>query len=51
MGVKHIWLIDPEERIAYTYREQGLRLVEETRLSLPNSAIFIDLPEVFKALD
>ncbi len=51
MGVKHIWLIDPEERIAYTYREQGLLLVQGPRLSLPDSPIFIDLPELFKALD
>ena len=51
MGVKHIWLIDPEERVAYTYREQGLRLVEEPRLTLPDSPIYLDLPELFKALD
>ncbi len=51
MGVKHIWLIDPEERIAYTYREQGLQLVQEPRLSLPDSPIYLDLPELFKALD
>ena len=51
MGVKHIWLIDPEERIAYTFREQGLLLVQEPRLSLPDSPVYIDLPELFKALD
>ena len=51
MGVPNIWLIDPEERIAYVYREQGLRMVEDPRLSLPDSPIYIDLSELFKALD
>ena len=51
MGVKHIWLIDPEERIAYTCTVQGLRRVELPQLTVPDSPIYLDLPELFKALD
>lgn len=51
MGVPNLWLIDPEDRSAFTYTREGLRLVEDTRLAIPNSPIFLDLPEVFSALD
>jgi hypothetical protein len=50
MGVRHIWLLDPIECVAYTYSQAGLRLVEGTRLSVPDSPVFLDLPELFSSL-
>ena len=51
MGVKNIWLIDPIDRAAFVYTGQGLRLVEETRMTIADSPIYLDLPELFSALD
>ena len=51
MGVEHIWLLDPIERVAYTYSAGGLKLVQEARLVIPNTPIYLDLPELFSALD
>jgi Uma2 family endonuclease len=51
MGVPNVWVIDPAERSAYTYAQTGLRLVEEPRLNVPNTAIYLDLPEIFSALE
>ncbi len=51
MGIPHLWLLDPLERIAYIYNENSLRLVQSARLTLPDSPIYLDLPELFAALD
>ncbi len=54
MGVPNLWLIDPSDasaRSAFTYTAAGLKLVEEPRLTIPNSPICLDLPEIFSALD
>jgi Uma2 family endonuclease len=51
MGVPHVWLLDPVDRVAYTYSEHGLKLVEEPRIAIPGSPIYIDLPEIFASLD
>ena len=51
MGTPHVWLLDPVERIAYICTTKGLELVETPRLTLPNSPIYLDLPEIFAALD
>ena len=51
MGVQNVWLLDPIERVAYTLTAEGLRLVDGARISLPDSPIYIDLPEIFSALD
>ena len=51
MGVPEVWLLDPQERVAYRYHDGGLRLVQESRLTLPGSPIYLDLPELFAALD
>lgn len=51
MGVPHVWLLDPNERVGYTLTREGLRLVEGPRLSVPESPIYLDLPEIFAALD
>jgi len=51
MGVPNVWLLDPTDRAAYTFAENGLNLVEESRLTIPGSPIYLDLIEVFAALD
>ena len=51
MGVPHVWLLDPIERVAYTYTQEGLKLVEADRLTLPDSPIYLDLPAIFASLD
>jgi len=51
MGVPNLWLIDPIERAAFTYTREGLRLVEDSRIAIPSSPIYLDLPELFSALD
>ncbi len=47
MGVPHVWLLDPIERLAYTYTANTTNLVDTSRLSIPNSPIHLDLPELF----
>ncbi|MGD0796795.1 MAG: Uma2 family endonuclease [Acidobacteriaceae bacterium] len=51
MGVPNLWLLDPMERVAYTYTSTGLKLVQGPRLAVADSPIYLDLPEVFAALD
>jgi len=51
MGVPNLWLLDPIDRTASIYTSAGLRLVETPRLTIPNSPIYLDLPEIFSALD
>jgi Uma2 family endonuclease len=51
MGAEHIWILDPIDRAAYTYADHGVKLVQEPRLALPDSPIYLDLPEIFAALD
>jgi Uma2 family endonuclease len=51
MGVANLWLIDPVERTAMVYTAGGLKLHESTRLTIADSPIYLDLPEIFAALD
>jgi Uma2 family endonuclease len=51
MGIPHVWLFDPQERVAYTYNGDELRLVRSGRLTVPASPIYVDLAELFSALD
>ena len=51
MGVQNVWLLDPIERVGYTLTVEGLRLVDGARISVLDSQIYLDLPEVFSALD
>jgi Uma2 family endonuclease len=51
MGILHIWLLDPEERVAFTYTDAGLKQVIGTRIEVGGTAIYLDLAEVFQALD
>lgn len=51
MGVQHLWIIDPYERVGYIYEPGGrLQLVSE-RLAIPETPIYLELPSLFAALD
>jgi Uma2 family endonuclease len=50
MGVQHIWLIDPQERLAYTFDEAGLKQQEDLVLRAERG-IAMDVSEMFSALD
>ena len=51
MGVKNLWLVDPSDRTAMVYTEGGLKLFEGNRLTIEHTPIYLDLPEIFSALD
>jgi Uma2 family endonuclease len=51
MGVENLWLLDPEDRVAFTYTAAGLKQVKETRIEVAGTPIYLDLVEVFAALD
>ncbi len=51
MGIRNIWVLDPVERVALIYTENGLRVFEAERLTVADSPIYLDLKEVFSALD
>ncbi len=49
--VAQSWLIDPLRRDAFTSDSGGLQLIEEGRLELPGTPIYVILRDLFKALD
>ena len=51
MGVPNLWLLDPIDRVAYIYSSDGLLKLTADRLTIPNTAIYVDLPTLFAALD
>ncbi len=51
MGVEHLWVFDPVDRVAMIYSEAGLKLVEGRRMTIPGTEIYLDLDEVFAELD
>jgi Uma2 family endonuclease len=51
MGVPNIWLIDPGNRAAYTFGPTGLQPANPSNLTVPNTAIRIDLSSLFAKLD
>jgi Uma2 family endonuclease len=44
-GVTHVWLVDPEARILYTFTEDALK--ETTRIALPEFSTEITTNDVF----
>ncbi len=50
MGIRNVWLLDPEERVAFSYSEAGLKRVEVARLEVAGTPIFMDLDQVFAGL-
>jgi Uma2 family endonuclease len=51
MGVINLWLIDPVRRVAYTFDATGLHAADNTRLTVANTAIAVDLSAFFAKLD
>jgi Uma2 family endonuclease len=50
-GVEHIWIIDPEPRIAYRYTGSALEEVRTGELTVPGTPIRVELSEMFAELD
>jgi Uma2 family endonuclease len=50
-GVEHIWIIDPEPRLAYRATEAGLEEVRTGDLAVPGTPIRVLLSELFAELD
>ncbi|MGA2570663.1 MAG: Uma2 family endonuclease [Terracidiphilus sp.] len=50
-GVEHIWIIDPEPRIAYRYTQGALEEVRTGELTVPGTPIRVALSEMFAELD
>jgi Uma2 family endonuclease len=44
-GVRHVWLVDPEARVLYSFDEDGLR--ETSRLDLPEFSTELSREQVF----
>jgi Uma2 family endonuclease len=50
-GIEHVWIIDPEPRIAYRYSEARLEEVRSGELVVPDTPIRVALSEMFAELD
>jgi len=50
-GVEHIWIIDPEPRLAYRYADGALEEVRSGELTVPGTPIRVVLSEMFAELD
>jgi len=50
-GVEHIWVIDPEPRIAYRYQGSALEEVSTGEFVVPETPIRVVLSEMFAELD
>jgi Uma2 family endonuclease len=50
-GVEHIWIIDPEPRIAYRYTGSALEEVQTGELIVPGTPISVGLNAMFAELD
>ena len=51
MGVQHIWLIDPIRRSVSTFDADGLHDADPAKMTIPRTAIQVDLTDAFAALD
>jgi Uma2 family endonuclease len=51
MGVKNIWMLDPEARQAWTYTATGLAPFEGDQLRVADSPIYLPLAELWAELD
>jgi Uma2 family endonuclease len=50
-GTEHVWIIDPESRIAYRYTGSALEEVRAGELAVPGTPIRVVLSEMFAELD
>ncbi len=51
MGTEHLWILDPSDRSAATYSRFGLKPFAGTRLEVPGTPIYLDVPAIFATLD
>jgi Uma2 family endonuclease len=51
MGIRNIWVLDPEDKAAFVYTDGGLKPVEADSLTVAGSPVYLDLTEIFGALD
>ena len=50
-GIEHIWIVNPEPRIAYCYSGTALEEVHSGELTVPGTPIRVVLSEMFAELD
>ena len=50
MGVRNVWVIDPQKRTAYTYSPAGKQEPSDAVLRVPQSEISVPLAEIFEKL-
>jgi Uma2 family endonuclease len=50
-GVEHIWIFDPERRVAFTASASGLHPVRSDELTVPGTSIRVVISELFAELD
>jgi len=50
-GIEHIWIVDPEPRIAYRYTGSALEEVRTGELAVPGTPIRVVLSDMFAELD
>jgi Uma2 family endonuclease len=50
-GIEHIWIIDPESRLAYRYADSALEEVRSGELAVSGTPIRVVLSEMFAELD
>lgn len=50
-GIQHIWIVDPESRIAYTADAAGLHVVQTGSLAVEDTPIRVELAPLFAELD
>ncbi len=50
-GIEHVWIIDPDPRIAYRYTEARLEEVRSGELTVPETPIRVLLSEMFAEFD
>lgn len=51
MGAENLWIVDPSDRSAATYTGFGMKPVDGTRLQIAGTPIYLDVGEMFRALD
>ena len=51
MGVREVWIFDPEKRVAYVLRGETMTEQREGMLKLDGTAIEVDLASLFAVLD
>ena len=50
-GIEHVWVIDPQARVAYRGTEKGLELVRDGELGVAGTPIHVSAQDLFAELD